>query len=168
MDFSAQGTAQQNNYDQELATALEGVVPLPEPTSPAPAVTPAAAPSDASALPPLPSDAPAVSPLSFEETPAPAPATTTPASSGNSNLDSIKKDALNDLRPLIDKVTLPPEEKFDTYLMLIRSTDDSALVGPAYAAAQAITDEKKRAEALLEIIKEIDYLSHGSQPAPQQ
>jgi hypothetical protein len=47
--------------------------------------------------------------------------------------------------------------------MLIRSTDDSSLIGPAHAAAQGITDETRRAEALLDIIKEIDYLSRNNQ-----
>jgi hypothetical protein len=75
-------------------------------------------------------------------------------------LDSIKNDALNELRPLVDKLNVEPQEKFDTYLLLIRSTDDEALIGPAHEAAKAIPDEAKRAEALLEIIKEIDYLSH--------
>ncbi len=78
---------------------------------------------------------------------------------GNSDLDSIKKDALSELRPLVDKLDLAPEDKFDTYLLLIRSTDDRALIGPAHLAAQNIPDETKRAQALLEIIKEIDFLS---------
>lgn len=81
----------------------------------------------------------------------------------SSDLDSIKKDALMELRPLVDRLNLAPEEKFDTYLLLIRSTDDRALIGPAHIAAQAITDETRRAQALLDVIKEIDYLS-----APQQ
>lgn len=76
------------------------------------------------------------------------------------DLSEIKKDALNDLRPLVDKLEIAPDEKFDTYLLLIRSTDDKSLVSPAYAAAQAITDEARRAQALLDIIKEIDYLSN--------
>lgn len=75
-------------------------------------------------------------------------------------LDSIKKDALTELRPLVDKLNVSPEEKFDTYLLLIRSTDDSNLIAPAYEAAKVITDETRRAEALLDIVKEIDYLSH--------
>ena len=54
------------------------------------------------------------------------------------------------------RVELPADEKFDTYLMLIRSTDDTSLIGPAHAAAQEITDEKRRAQALLDIIKEIE------------
>ena len=83
--------------------------------------------------------------------------------SGDSDLDGIKKDALTELRPLVDKLELSPEEKFDTYLLLIRSTDDKALIGPAHAAARAIPDETRRAQALLDIIKEIDYLSNPQQ-----
>lgn len=86
----------------------------------------------------------------------PSPTVAEPASS---DLTSIKKDALNDLRPLVDKLEIAPEEKFDTYLLLIRSTDDKTLIAPAYAAAQAISDEPRKAQALLDVIKEIDYLS---------
>jgi len=75
-------------------------------------------------------------------------------------LESIKKDALVELRPLVDKLNVSPEEKFDTYLLLIRSTDDTDLIAPAHEAAKAIEDEARRAEALLDIIKEIDYLSN--------
>jgi hypothetical protein len=74
-------------------------------------------------------------------------------------LADIKKEALGELRPLVDKLNVSPEEKFDTYLLLIRSTDDTSLIGPAHEAAKSISDEAKRAEALLDIIKEIDYLS---------
>ena len=74
-------------------------------------------------------------------------------------LADIKSDALNELRPLVDKLNVSAEEKFDTYLLLIRSTDDTSLIAPAHEAAKAIEDEAKRAEALLDIIKEIDYLS---------
>jgi hypothetical protein len=155
MDITPQGDSQQPiSDDQELAKALAGVLPdVPEPvvtpTTPEPVEeVPAAAP--ASALPQP------MQPPSFVATP---PAVPTPSS----DLESIKKDALGQLRPLIDKVDLPAEEKFDTYLMLIRSTDDSSLIAPAHVAAQAITDETRRAEALLDIIKEIDYLSRNNQ-----
>lgn len=85
---------------------------------------------------------------------------------GNVNLEAIKKDALQELRPLIDKLDVGPEEKFDTYLLLIRSTDDSDLIAPAHDAALLITDEPRRAQALLDVIKEIDYLnSKQQQPA---
>ncbi|OYX42713.1 hypothetical protein B7Y94_03015 [Candidatus Saccharibacteria bacterium 32-49-12] len=83
----------------------------------------------------------------------------------NEELQAIKHDALVELRPLMDKVNLPADEKFNTYLMLIRSTDDATLIGPAHEAAQAIEDEAVRAQALLDIIKEIDYLSRNNQTA---
>ncbi len=115
--------------------------------------------------------------LNFEETPVTAPVvapvavepvvpvtTTMPSISVPSDsLADIKQDALTELRPLVDKLDLAPDEKFDTYLLLLRSTDDKTLIAPAHAAAQAIVDETRRAQALLDIIKEIDYLS-----APQQ
>ncbi len=82
-----------------------------------------------------------------------------PAPSGE--LDSIKQQALGELRPLVDKLDVNPEEKFDTYLLLLRSTDDKDLIAPAHDAAKAITDEARRAQALLDIIKEIDFLSQN-------
>ena len=77
-------------------------------------------------------------------------------------LTTIKKDALNELRPLVDKLNVSAEEKFDTYLLLIRSTDDTSLLAPAHEAAKAISDETRRAEALLDIIKEVDFLSQNN------
>lgn len=80
-------------------------------------------------------------------------------------LDSMKKSALADLRPLVEKLDLPADEKFDTLLLLIRSTDDKSLLSAAHEAARSIADETKRAQALLDVIKEIDYFSgHGPQP----
>ena len=73
------------------------------------------------------------------------------------DLDTIKNHALADLRPLVEKLTVSNEEKFDIYLLLLRSSDDNTLVEPAYNAARAIEDETKRANALLDIIKEVDY-----------
>jgi hypothetical protein len=81
-----------------------------------------------------------------------------PATGGGA-LEAIKRNALEELRPLVDKLNLPPEEKFDTLLLIIRSTDDQSLVEAAHEAAKAIPDEVKRAQALLDVIKEIDYFS---------
>lgn len=98
-----------------------------------------------------------ISPIQPISTPMPSPA-------ANSGLESIKQDALNELRPLVDKLNISAEEKFDTYLLIIRSTDDSSLVAPAFAAARAIADEAGKAQALFEIVKEIDYLSNPQKP----
>lgn len=97
---------------------------------------------------------PTINPTPTSSTVAPADSTTDPA------LDTIKQTALSELRPLVDKLDVSPEEKFDTYLLLIRSTDDKSLIVPAHDAAVAIVDEARRAQALLDIIKEIDYLSN--------
>lgn len=83
----------------------------------------------------------------------------------DSGLEAIKHDALNELRPLVDKLNLSAEEKFDTYLLLIRSTDDTTLVAPAFEAARGIADEAGKAQALLDIVKEIDYLSNPQKQA---
>ncbi len=91
----------------------------------------------------------------------PAANTTYPT---NDNLETIKRSALEELRPLVDKLNLPPEEKFDTLLLIIRSTDDQDLVEAAHEAAKNISDEAKRAQALLDVIKEIDYFSSAHQP----
>jgi hypothetical protein len=93
-------------------------------------------------------------------TDSPDPITETPSYNNESNdLESIKKTALIELRPLVDKLELAPDEKFNIYLLLLRSTDDKTLIAPAHKAAADITDESKRAQALLDVIKEIDYLS---------
>jgi len=44
-------------------------------------------------------------------------------------------------------------------MMMIQSTDNQALLKDAYAAAQAISDDKARAQALLDIINEINYFT---------
>ena len=93
-------------------------------------------------------------------TPTPAVSAPAPATAADPALDTIKQTALNELRPLVDKLDVSPEEKFDTYLLLLRSTDDKTLIAPAHDAAVAIVDEARRAQALLDIIKEIDYLSN--------
>jgi len=172
MDITPQDNTQPISDDQELAKALAGVLPEDDSTTDAHSPTglkfeetPAAAP----AFGPAPAAPAPVADLSGFTMPAipavdPNPAQVSGASLGE-DLDSIKLNALKELRPLMDKVELPAEEKFDTYLMLIRSTDDKTLIGPAHTAAQGIADEKRKAEALLEIIKEIDYLSRKEQPA---
>jgi hypothetical protein len=82
------------------------------------------------------------------------------------SLDDIKKDVLVELRPLVEKLDLEPEEKFDIYLLLLRSTDDTTLIAAAHEAARGIVDETKRAQALLDILKEIDYFS-APEPAAE-
>ena len=130
---------------------------------PAPATTPLPAAAAPVAM-PMPVPAPVQSAPGPVAPTMPAPAM--PVIAGN--LDELKKTALEELRPLVGKLNLPPEEKFDTLLLIIRSTDDQSLLAPAHEAAQAIMDENKRAQALLDVIKEIDYFSQSQQPIVAQ
>ncbi len=84
---------------------------------------------------------------------------TRPASD-DSGLMDIKRQALQQLSPLVGHLEQTPEEKFKTTMMMIQAADDKSLVQTAYEAAQQITDEKTRAQALLDVINEINYFTH--------
>jgi hypothetical protein len=164
-----QQTTQPISDDQELAKVLAGVSNMSDGNlefeeTPVPALTPDPNPQEATA-PAITTD-PIATPTS-DSLLTPVIGYNPPADVSNNDgagsLDDIKKDALIELRPLIDKLDLAPEEKFDIYLLLLRSTDDKTLIAPAHITAQNIADETRRAQALLDIIKEIDYLSNPSQ-----
>lgn len=146
MDIKPQ-TTQPISDDQDLAKVLAGVSNGASATSAQPAAP----------LPPLPDLPPEPEPAAQ---PKPAKASNTVVPAANSDLDSVKNEAIKELRPLVDKLNISAEEKFDTYLLLIRSTDDKTLIAPAHEAAKNIADESRRAQALLDVIKEIDFLSN--------
>lgn len=75
------------------------------------------------------------------------------------DLLAIKKEALQDLSPLVDKLDQSPDEKFRTTMMMIQASDDKTLIKRAYDAAKNISDEKERAQALLDIVNEINYFT---------
>jgi hypothetical protein len=88
------------------------------------------------------------------------PAATPPsAPSGSDDLVALKQQALSQLTPLVGHLEQTPEEKFRTTMMMIQAADDQTLIKTAYEAAQAITDEKAKAQALLDVINEINYFS---------
>jgi len=159
MDIQPQQSTQPISDDQALAQALAGVTDTPD----APASTGL---SLDTTTPPVAEPATPAAPVETPAEPAAItlPDLTAPTDSSSGDLSGIKKDAISELRPLVDKLDLPADEKFDTYLLLIRSTDDKTLIAPAHAAAQAITDETRKAQALLDIIKEIDYLNNPQGP----
>jgi hypothetical protein len=145
--------------DQELAKVLAGVTQQADEAAAAPVSNDVPANTmlpDLGTMQPTAIEQPVMQPAPMAAMPAISPAA--------SDLESIKKDALSELRPLVDKLNVAPEEKFDTYLLLLRSTDDQALIAPAHEAARNIADEARRAQALLDVIKEIDYLAGPQQP----
>lgn len=83
-------------------------------------------------------------------------ATSNPASD---DLLSIKQDALQELTPLVGHLEQTAEEKFRTTMMMIQATDDHSLIKQAYDSAKQITDEKARAQALLDVVNEINYFT---------
>lgn len=94
---------------------------------------------------------------------APAVPPSSPTAASADDLIDIKQQALSQLSPLVDHLDQTPEEKFRTTMMLIQATDDQSKVQDAYAAAQQITDEKVRAQALLDIVNEINYFTQHHQ-----
>lgn len=92
----------------------------------------------------------------------PAPQATDAPSDSDELLD-LKQQALQQLTPLVGQLEQSPEDKFRTTMMLIQASDNQALLKEAYSAAQAITDEKVRAQALLDVINEINYFTQNKQ-----
>lgn len=88
-----------------------------------------------------------------------------PDSGQDQELVDIRKRALGELSPLVEKLDLPPDEKFRTVMMIIQTSDDESLVKKAYEAAKGIEDEKARAQALLDIVNEVNYFTQP--PADQ-
>ncbi len=86
----------------------------------------------------------------------------------NDDLLTIKQQALGQLSPLIDHLEQTPEERFNTTMMMIQASDNQNLIKTAYDTAQQITDEKKKAQALLDIVNEINYFTHKNQTSNVQ
>lgn len=104
--------------------------------------------------------------VSATEVPAPAAPTPSVAPTvtpvgGSDTLLSLKQQALQQLSPLVGQLEQTPEEKFRTTMMLIQASDNQDLLQAAYDSANQIADEKARAQALLDVINEINYFSQS-------
>ncbi len=128
------------------------------------AVTPADDPANPSSD-PMPFDTPAAdstnsgSVATDVSAPAAVVDSTATAAAGSDILLALKQQALAELSPLVGQLDQTPEERFRTTMMMIQSTDNQSLIQSAYDAAEKITDEKVRAQALLDIINEINYFT---------
>lgn len=74
------------------------------------------------------------------------------------NTVEIKKAALRDLVPLLDKVNMDAAQKFDIYKDIFEDLKDYTVLDPAYHAAREISDETERAKALLYLVESIDKM----------
>lgn len=159
-----QDNSQTGTPDATLApepAAAEPAADTPLPTVEAPSAPAVDSSATNDFLAPEPSQP---NPLIHDNATAPA-VTPTP---GTDDLLSIKQQALQQLTPLVGHLDQTPEERFRTTMMMIQAADNQALLKNAYDAAQAIPDEKVRAQALLDVINEINYFTqphHDEQPA---
>lgn len=110
-----------------------------------------------------PSPQPEVSPFApaepNQDSPAPAQDAGSEPTTSADDLLGLKQEALDHLTPLVDHLEQTPEERFRTTMMMIQSTDNQALLKDAFSAAKEISDDKVRAQALLDVINEINYFT---------
>ena len=76
----------------------------------------------------------------------------------NRNMEQVKKAALRDLAPLLEKIPMNPSQKFRAYRDIFNDLKDYTILEPAYNTAREIPDETERAEALLYLIETIDKM----------
>lgn len=136
-------------------STLENTTPAPENPTSTPENTTS---TPENAIPTPENTVPAV-PAPAGVTPAPAEAAPI-ANLDLQNLDSVKANILKDLAPLMDKIHVEPEKKFELYTDMLAENNDASIVGPAYETARQISDEEKRGEALLSLFEKIEQLEH--------
>lgn len=79
------------------------------------------------------------------------------------HLAGLKQEALAHLEPLTEHLDGSPEEVFKTTMMMIQANDNHTLLEKALDAAKKIEDDKARAQAMLDIINEINYFAQSTQ-----
>lgn len=140
------------SLDDNQKSVDDGVVvpePVIEPTNSSDDST-ASEPTPAPVPVPMPDPAPVASePVVADEKPAEV----------SGDLAELQKQAINELAPILGKLDLSNEDKFKTTMMMVQATDNQALLRDAHEAAKAIEDDKVRAQALLDIINEINFFT---------
>jgi len=100
----------------------------------------------------------------IEATAAVTPVETAPIETGSSvteemnadQFENVKKQMLQDLYPLMDKIKMQPEQKFKVYKQMIETTGSKEMITSAYEAVKEIGNEEVRAEALLFLVEKAD------------
>ena len=81
-----------------------------------------------------------------------------PLGQNNVEVQSIKEAALKELFPIMNRIELKPEKRFELYCEMMEVMKDKAILKPAHEAAKEIKDEKARADALIYLIETIEKL----------
>lgn len=77
-------------------------------------------------------------------------------------LELVRKAALQALAPILDEVkNMDPERKFELCMSAMRFTDNKSLAPNVLNAALEITDPESKAEALIDLITELNYLENA-------
>lgn len=127
--------------------------------APAPMPTPAPAPKAPTPAPaPMPEPAPMEDIVTAAEPAKPTEPVKPFVEEEDLNTDQVKEAALRDLAPIVGKLDVSAEKKFEIYKTVIDEYHDSSVIAPAYKSAADIKDDKERAEALLYIIESIDNM----------
>lgn len=77
------------------------------------------------------------------------------ASTGEVDLEEVKKNALRELYPLLKNMNINPEQAFEICKEVAKDGEKGA-IKEAFEAAKKISDDSKRADALLEIVEMIN------------
>ena len=85
---------------------------------------------------------------------------------------SVDQDVLIELRdqvistalPLVEDQTMPAEKRFSMLMTIIEADPSIELLRKAYTVAQTIENSVVRADALLDIVDEIDLLLEATSP----
>ena len=136
----------------------EAVGPFPEPPKveipPAP-VTEPVAPVEPVAVPEI--NAPEA-PVEAAPEVVTTETTTEVTPEGTLSTAEVKKAALRDLVPLLDKININKSQKFNIYKDIFEELKDYTVLEPAYQAARELEDETERANALLYLVESIDKM----------
>ncbi len=155
-------TPEPNFAATHTAEPAQGFSSLPLP-DPAPATSPVISDSVVSDPSPIVSTDPS-SASPFADTPADDSTATplTPDTADPEHLAGMKQEALEHLEPLVEHLDGTAEETFKTTMMMIQANDNHTLLEKALEAAKKIEDDKARAQAMLDIVNEINYFSQNS------
>ena len=137
----------------------EPTTPTPEPApveplAPVEPITPT--PVNSTVEPQIPIAPPSQAPVAPQPEPFTSFQNETP--SHNFSTIEVKKAALRDLIPILDKININSLQKFKIYRDIFEELKDYTILEPAYEAAREIPDETTRAEALLYLVESIDRM----------
>ena len=146
--FGEKATTDEPSAEQILSSAM--------PAEPATAATEAPAEVAAPANEAPAAAAPVTEAPAAVETPV-APAEASVEAPADGDLASIRENVIKDLVGVIDKVdNATPEEKFGVYEEAMKTMHDAKTIGGAYRTATQISDENKKADALMGLMRTID------------